>query len=164
MRSNSNAGAPAAAPDAQFQLPQSAREEFEKAAEFSINATKCVVDDVEFVGNVRTRASFLRKQFASTMAAHSLRDIVVTSRDNVQALKDLGVFHSVEAKILLADAALEPGAACARVRVHVDEKRIFKLRATGSLGGAAAGGAEATIGNALGVADTIAGHAEYNIP
>jgi hypothetical protein len=167
MPSSSNTEAAAAAPDAQFQqLPQGAREEFEKAAEFSINATKCVVDDVEFVGNVRTRASFLRKQFASTMAARSLRDIVVSSRDCVQGLKDLGMFHSVEAKILLADAdadaAKEPGTARARVQVHVHEKRIFKLRATGSLGGAAgSGGAEATVGNALGVADIIAGHAEY---
>ncbi len=164
MPSNSNAEAAAAAPGAQFQqLPQSAREEFEKAAEFSINATKCVVDDVEFVGNVRTRASFLRKQFASTMAARSLRDIVVSCRESVQGLKDVGMFHSVEAKILLADTAKEPGTARARVQVHVHEKRIFKLRATGSLGGAAgSGGAEASVGNALGVADIIAGHAEYS--
>jgi outer membrane protein assembly factor BamA len=144
------------------QLPQAARQEFEKAAEFSINSTKCVIEEVEFVGNIRTRSSFLRRQFANTMKAQSLRDIVVSTRDSVQILRDLGVFDSIEAKILLDEASKPPGAAAARVQVHVKEKRIFKLKANGTLGGAAgSGGVEAVIGNALGVADTIAGNVEY---
>lgn len=143
------------------QLPQGARQEFEKAAEFSINCTKCVVAGVEFVGNTRTRASFLRRQFANTMKAQSLRDIVISSRDSVQTLRDLGVFESIEAKILLDDASKVQGAAAARVQVHLQEKRIFKLKATGTLGGSdGSGGVEATIGNALGCADIIAGHLE----
>lgn len=143
------------------QLPQGARQEFEKAAEFSINSTKCVVEGVEFVGNTRTRASFLRRQFADTIKAQSLRDIVISSRDSVQNLRDLGVFESIEAKIVLDDASKVQGAAAARVQVHLQEKRIFKLKATGTLGGSdGSGGVEATIGNALGCADIIAGHLE----
>jgi len=152
------------APDAahEAQLPQSVRQEFEKAAEFSINSTKCVVGDVEFVGNVRTRSSFLRRQFASTLTARSLRDIVISSRDNVQNLRDLGVFDAIEAKILLNEGSEVQGAAAARVQVHLQEKRIVKLKATGSLGGSSgSGGVEATIGNALGFADILAGHVEY---
>jgi hypothetical protein len=154
-------------PDASFgaQLPQSAREEFEKAAEFSINSTKCVVEDVEFVGNIRTRSSFLRRQFASTITAQNLRDIVLSSRDSVQSLKDLGMFDSIEAKILLDETSKVQGAAAARVRVHLQEKRIFKVKALGTLGGSTGtGGIEATIGNALGVADTLAGHLECVAP
>jgi outer membrane protein assembly factor BamA len=152
------------APDAGFgaQLPQSVREEFEKAAEFSINSTKCVVEDLEFVGNIRTRSSFLRRQFASTMKAQNLRDILLSSRDGVQGLRDLGMFDSIEAKILLDETSKVQGAAAARVQVHLQEKRIFKLKALGTLGGSTgSGGIEATIGNALGVADTLAGHVEY---
>ena len=156
----SKAEAPEAAHDAQ--LPQSARQEFEKAAEFSINSTKCVVEELEFVGNLRTRSSFLRRQFASTLTARSLRDIVISSRDNVQGLRELGVFDGIEAKILLNEGSELQGAAAARVQVHLNEKRIVKLKATGSLGGSSgSGGVEATIGNALGVADILAGHVEY---
>jgi outer membrane protein assembly factor BamA len=143
-------------------LPQRVRREFEKAAEFSINSTKCIVEDVEFVGNIRTRAAFLRRQFTSTMKAQSLRDIVISSRDCVQSLRDSGSFDAVEAKILLNESSEVQGAAAARVQVHLQEKRIFKLKATGSLGGSTgSGGFEAVIGNALGVLDTVTANVEY---